>query len=68
MLKYVSVSLAAFSRAAKTPLVAVDVVSLIAVFMLVFMLVSFRMLSGLSGVVCLICGHVRRPPMGGSAS
>jgi hypothetical protein len=26
------------------------------------------MVSGLSGDVCLMCSHVRRPPMGGSAS
>ena len=31
-------------------------------------LVSFLICSGLFGGVCLICGHVRRPPIGGSAS
>ena len=36
--------------------------------MSVFRLVIFRVMSGLSGAVCLICDHVRRPPMGGSAS
>jgi len=34
----------------------------------VFILVSFRMLSGLLDVVCLICGNVRRPTTCGSAS
>jgi len=68
MLKSVAVSLAVFSSAPNIPLVVVDVVSLIDVFMPVFILVSFRMVSGLSGVVCLICGHVRRPPLGGSSS
>jgi len=34
----------------------------------VFILISFRMVSGVFGVVCLISGHVRRPPMAGSAS
>ena len=33
-----------------------------------FRLVSFVMVSGLSGVVLLICGHVLRPHTGGSAS
>ena len=28
----------------------------------------FLMFSGLFGGVCHICGHVRRPPIGGSAS
>ncbi len=68
MLKFVPVSLAVFSRAAKAPFVVVVVVSLIDVFIPVFMLVSFRMMSGYSGVVCLICGHVRRPPTDGYAS
>ncbi len=68
MLKYVPVSLAIFSSAPKIPLAVGDVVSLINVFMPIFILVSFMMVSGLSGVVCLICGHVRRPPMGGSTS
>ena len=66
MLKCELVSLAVFSSAPKIPLAVVDVVSLIAVFMPVFILVSFRMVSGLSCVVCFICGHDRRPPMGGS--
>jgi hypothetical protein len=34
----------------------------------VFILVSFEMVSGFLGVVCVVCGHVRMPPMGGSAS
>ncbi len=68
MLKFVPVSLAVFSSAPKIPLVMVDVVSLIALFMPVYILVSFRMASGLFGVVCLVCGHVRRPLTGGSAS
>ena len=59
------VSLAAFKSGPKTPLVMVGVVSLIAFLMPVFRLVILRMVSGLSGVVCLICGHVRRTPMGG---
>ncbi len=57
-----------FSSAPKMPLVMVDVVSFIALFMPVFILVSFWMVSGSSGVECLIGGHVRRPPTGGSAS
>jgi len=68
MLKSVPVSLAVFSSAPKILLVVMDDVSLIAVFMPVFILASLRMVSGLFGVVCLICGHVRRSPMGGSAS
>ena len=62
------VSLVVFRSAPKTRLVVVCVVSLIYFFMPVFMLVSFIMVSGLFGVVCLICGHIRRPPTGGSAS
>ncbi len=68
MLKSVPVSLVVFSSAPKILLVVVDVVFLIAIFMAVFILVSFMMVSGLSGVVCLVCGHVRRPPTSGSAS
>ena len=68
MLKSVPVSIAVFSSAPKIPLVILGVVSLIAVFMPVFRLVSFRMVSGSFGVVCLIWGHVQRPPTGGSAS
>jgi hypothetical protein len=33
-----------------------------------FRLVSFLMCYGLFGGLCLICGYVRRPPIGGSAS
>jgi hypothetical protein len=36
--------------------------------MLALRSVSFRMFSGLLGMTCLICGHARRPPIGGSAS
>ena len=68
ILKSVPVSLAVFSNAPNIPLVVVYYVSLIVVLMPVCMLVSFRMVSGLIGVMCLICGHVRRPPTGGSAS
>ncbi len=68
MLKSVPVSHAVFSRVANTPFVVMVIVSLIAVFMPVFMLVSFRMMSVFPGVVYLICGHVRRPSTGGSAS
>ncbi len=68
MLKSVPVSLAAYGSTPKIPLVIVDVVSLIVLFMSVFTLVSFWMVSGLSGGVCLICGHLRRPPTCGSAS
>ncbi len=46
----------------------VGVVSLIDFLMPVLRLVIFWMVSGLSGDVCLILGHVRRPPMGGSTS
>ena len=62
------VSLAVFSSAPNIPLVVVYVVSLIAASMSVFILVSFMMVSGLLGVVRLICGHVMRPPTGGSVS
>jgi len=31
-------------------------------------LMSFPMFSGSFGGVCFICGHMRRPPIGGSAS
>jgi len=68
MLKSVPVSLAFFSSSPKIPLVVVYVVSLIAVLMPVFILVHFTMVSGLLGVVLLICGHVLRPPTSGSAS
>ena len=68
MLKYVSVSLAVISSAQKIPLVVVCVVTLIAVFMPVFIFVSFVTVSGLFGVVYLICGYAQRPPTVGSAS
>ena len=62
-------SRAARRRFPKTPfVVAVLLVCLSSVFMLAFRLVSFLMCSGLSVGLCLICGHVRRPPIGGSAS
>ena len=68
MLKYVPVSLAFFSSSPKIPLVVVYFVSLIAVFIPVFMCVSFMMVSGWFGVVLLICDHVLSPPTSGSAS
>ena len=68
MLKSVPVSFAFLRIAPKIRLVVVYVVSLIVVLMPVFILVSFMMVSGLLGVVRLICGHVLRPPTGGSAS
>ena len=36
--------------------------------MLALRFVNFRMFSSLFAGLCLICGHVRRPPIGGSAS
>jgi hypothetical protein len=69
MLKSVPVSLAAFRSALKTPLVVMLCdVSLVSFLMPIFRLIILRMVSGLSGVVRLIYSHVRRPPMGGSAS
>ena len=69
MLKFVPVSLAACRSLPKTPFVfAVLLVCFISFFMLALRFVSFRMFSGLLGGLCLICGHVRRRPIGGSAS
>ena len=65
-MKSVPVALAACSSVQKTPLIAVLCdVSYIAFLMSVLRLVISRLVSGLFGVVCLICGHVRRPPIGG---
>ncbi len=61
MLKSVPAVLAACRSALKTPLVVVlCVVSFIAFFMPVLRLVILNMVSGLYGIVHLICGHVRR--------
>ena len=68
MLKFLPVSLAVCSSAPKTPLVVLGVVSLISFFMPVLRFVIIWNVSGLSGGVYLICGYVRRPPMGGSAT
>ena len=69
MLKYIPVSLAACRSCSKTPfLCAVLLVCFSSFFMLALRFVSFRVVSGLLGGLCLICGHVRRPPIGGSAS
>ena len=62
-------SLAACRSFPKSPFVfAVLLVCFSSFFMLALRFVRFRMFSGLLGVLCLICGHVRRPPIGGSAS
>ena len=69
MPKFVPVSLAACRSFPKTPfVVAVLLVCFSSFFMLALRFVSFWMFSGLLGGLCLICGHVRRPPIGGSAS
>ncbi len=69
MLKSVPVSCAALRSTPKTHVgVLLCAVSFIGFFMLVLRLVNLCMVSGLFGIVRRICGHVRRPPMGGSAS
>ena len=69
MLKSVPVSLATCSSVPNTPLaVVLCVVSFIAFLMPVLRLVILRMLFCLFGVLRLIFCHVRRPPMGRSAS
>jgi len=69
ILKFVPVSLAAFRSLPKTPFVfAVLLMFFSSFFMLALRFVSFRMFSCLLGGLCLICGHVRKPPIGGSAS
>ena len=69
MLKYAPMSLASLRSLPKTPLVVTFLlVCFISFLMPALRLVSFRMISGLFGRVCLILGHVRRPPIGGSAS
>ncbi len=69
MLKSAPVDLAAWKSGSKTSLVVLMCcVSLIAFFIPVLRLVILSMVSGLFGCVRLISGHVRRPPMGGSAS
>ena len=62
-------SLAACRSLPKTPfVVAVLLVCLSSFFMPAFRLVSFLACYGLLVGLCLICGHVRRPPIGGSTS
>jgi hypothetical protein len=69
MLKYVPESLAACRSFPKTPFVAAVLLVCLSSFMMhVLRLVSFLMCSGLLVGFSLICGHVRRPPIGGSAS
>jgi len=67
MLKFVPLSLAACRSLPKTPLVAIFF-PLISFLMPVFRLVVLWMMSGLLGEFCLICGQMRRPPIGGLAS
>ena len=69
MLKPVPVSLASLSSLPKTPLVITLLLVCFSSFLMpALRLVSFLMVSGLVEGVCLICGHVRRPSIGGSAS
>ncbi len=69
MLKFAPVSLAAWRIVPKTPLVLVMwVVALINFLLPILRLEIIWMVSGLFGVVRIIYGHVRRPPIGGSAS
>ena len=65
----VPVSLASWSSLPKClSFCCMSLLALIAILMLVFRLVILWMESVLFGAVSLICGHVRRPPMTGSAS
>ena len=69
MLKFVPVSLAACRSFPYTPfVVTVLLVCLSSFLMYALRLVSFLMCSDLLVGLSLICGHVRRPPIGGSAS
>jgi len=69
MLKYVPVSLAYLWCLPKTPLVVTVLLVCFRSYLKPDLkLVSFRMFSSLFGRVCLICGHVWRPPIGWSAS
>ena len=69
MLKCVSVSLASLRSFPKTLLVVTALLVCFRSFrMPALRLVNFRMFSSLFGEMCLICGHVRRPPIGGFAS
>ena len=62
-------SLAACRSFPKTPSVVVVWLVCVSSFcILALRFVSFRVFFGLLGGLCLICGHVRRPPIGGSAS
>ena len=62
-------SLASCKSLPKTPLVVVVLLVCLSSFLLLALrLVSFLIYSGLLGGLCLICGHVRRPPIGESAS
>ncbi len=68
MLKSLPVSLAACRSSPKTPLVfAILLVCFSSFLILALRFVSFWMFSGMLGVLYLICGHVRRPPIGRSA-
>ena len=69
MLKFVPVSLASLRSLPKTPLAGIVLLVCFSSFLIsALKLVSVRMFSGLFRGVCLICGHVRRPPIGRSAS
>ena len=69
MLKCVPVSLASLRSLPKTPLVGTVLLVCFSSFLIpALRLVIFCMFSGLFGGVCLICGHVRRPPISGPAS
>ncbi len=63
------VSLAACRSFPRIPfVVAILLVCFSSFFMLALRFASFRMFFGLLGGLGLICGHMRRPPIGGSAS
>jgi len=65
MLKSVLVSLVFWSSLPKMPFILLSLLALISLLMSFFRLVILWMVSDLFGAVVLICGHVRRPPMGG---
>jgi hypothetical protein len=69
MMKSDPVSLASLRRLPKTPLRGTVLLVCFSSFLILALrLVICWMFPGLFGGVCLICGHVRRPPIHGSAS
>ena len=69
MLKFVPVPLASLRSLPKTLVIVTILLVCFSFFIMpALRLVSFRMFFGLFGGVCLVCGHVRRPSIGGSSS